>query len=194
MPDSPANLEHLLDRLMSAAEDRDPVPLGRIFESIGNRSFGPLLLAAGVILVSPLSAIPGMATLMGLFVFAIAVQLLIARRHFWLPGWLLRRSVARAGLEKSVRRIRPSARVVDRYIRPRLRIAVQGAGLHLIALLCVILAAAMPMMELVPFSASAAGFALTAFGLALTARDGFLAVVAVLSTSLTSCLIVTTLL
>ena len=53
---------------------------------------------------------------------------------------------------------------------------------RMIAIVCVLLAAAMPPMELVPFSANGAGAALVAFGLALIARDGLLAVLALLIT------------
>jgi hypothetical protein len=48
------------------------------------------------------------------------------------------------------------------------------------AVLCIFIAAALPPMELVPFSANAGGLALAALGLALLASDGLLAVVAYL--------------
>ena len=40
----------------------------------------------------------------------------------------------------------------------------------------------MPVMEVIPFSASGAGAALTAFGLALIARDGLMALLALIFT------------
>ena len=43
----------------------------------------------------------------------------------------------------------------------------------------------MPVMEVIPFSANAAGAALTAFGLSLIARDGLLALIAFTFTAIT---------
>ena len=78
-------LEQLLDRIGKTADNRNRIFLSTILETVGSRSFGPLLLMAGVILASPLSGIPGMPTTMGVLVLLIAVQLLFDRKHFWLP-------------------------------------------------------------------------------------------------------------
>jgi hypothetical protein len=51
-------------------------------------------------------------------------------------------------------------------------VLTRDAGTYVIAIACLAIAAAMPPMEVVPFSANGAGAALTAFGLALIAHDG----------------------
>ncbi|SMP71332.1 Exopolysaccharide synthesis, ExoD [Desulfonatronum zhilinae] len=76
-----SNLEQLLDRIEEVASGRNRVSLGSIVEAVGSRSFGPLLLLAGIILASPLSGIPGMPTTMAVVVLLIAIQLLIGRKH-----------------------------------------------------------------------------------------------------------------
>ncbi|MDT8387451.1 MAG: exopolysaccharide biosynthesis protein [Thiogranum sp.] len=171
-------LDQLLDRICAAAQDSERVSLGRIMETVGNRSFGPLLLLAGIILFSPLSGIPGMPTLMAGFVLLVSGQLLFGRRHFWLPGKLLKRSITQRRLLKAVKWLRPVARFVDRWIRSRMHLLVGRAGMYVIAAICCIMALGVPAMEVVPFSATTAGAALTAFGLALIARDGLLALIA----------------
>lgn len=70
-------------------------------------------------------------------------------------------------------------------MRPRLVVLVDGPGVYAIALTCVVIAAATPPMEFVPFTANGAGIALTAFGLALIGRDGFLALLAFTVTAAT---------
>ena len=177
------NLEQMLDRIESSAGDQESVSLGMIIEAVGGRSFGPLLLMVGVVMTSPLSGIPSIPTSMGLLVLLIAVQLLLRRQHFWLPRWLLKRSLARGKLHKAIRWLRPTARFVDRWLRPRLPAFIDGISIYLVAIVCIVIAALMPIMELVPFSAHGAGVALTAFGLSLIARDGLLALFAFVSTA-----------
>jgi hypothetical protein len=111
-------------------------------------------------------------------VLLIAVQLLIRRDHFWMPQWLLKRSVARKKIDKALKWLTPPARFIDRFLRPRLTYLVQDAGTYVVAVVCVAVAATMPAMELVPFSATIAGAALAMLGLALVADDGVLAIVA----------------
>ena len=171
-------LQEMLDRISESADAKGRVSLGKIVESVGNRSFGPLLLMVGVIAASPLSGLPGVPTAMGVFILLIAGQLFFRRDHFWLPKWLLRRSLAREQVHKGVTWLRPAARFIDRWLKPRMPALIKGGSIYLISLVCAAIAIVMPIMELVPFSAHGAGVALTAFGLALISRDGLLALLA----------------
>src|SRR5690606_15941015 len=74
--EQPSSLVEVLDRLEEAAREQSDIALGAILEAVGRRSFGPLLLVAGLIALSPLSGIPGMPTTVGVLVLIIAVQLL----------------------------------------------------------------------------------------------------------------------
>jgi hypothetical protein len=182
----PTNLEQLLDRIGEATREGDRVSLGAMSEVVGRRSYGPLLLIAGLATLAPIIGdIPGVPTIIGVVVFLAAVQLLFGRERFWLPHWLLERSVARDNLRKALKWLRPPARFFDRLLRPRLTIFTQGAAIYVMAIVCIIIAAAMPAMELVPFSANAAGAALAMFGLSLIARDGLLALLAFVFTAIT---------
>lgn len=175
------NLKELLDQIETAAGKTDSVSLDRIMDTVGQRSFGPILVIAGLVILAPLIGdIPGVPTLMAVFVLLIAIQVLMGRQHPWLPGWLLDRSVASEKLIKAIAWLQKPARFVDRLLRPRLQRFTHRAGMYATAILCIGIAAALPPMELVPFSANAAGIALTALGLALIANDGLLAIVAFL--------------
>lgn len=179
------SLEQMLDRIDHTADQEETLSLGIIVEAVGGRSFGPLLLVAGLIMTSPLSGVPGMPTCIGFLVLLIASQLLFGKEHFWLPGWLLKRSVERSRVRTTLRFLRPPARFVDRRLRPRLTSLIKGSGIRSIAVVCIVIAISMPLMELVPFSAHGAGIALSAFALALIVRDGLLALLAFLATAAT---------
>jgi hypothetical protein len=175
MTEPPKNLNELLDRFCTAPVEEGAVAVGSIVEEIGARSFAPLLLFAGVILASPLSGIPGVPTTMGVLVLLISVQMLARRKHFWLPRWVLTRRVARSKIEKAVKWMRRPARFIDRFLRRRVTWIVGGPGRYLVASVCGLMALGVPLMEVVPFSATLAGCAVTAFALALLACDGALA-------------------
>lgn len=171
-------MEQLLDSIQASAQGRDYISVGKMMDSVGRRSFGPMVLLAGVILVTPLSGVPGIPTIMGLLTLLTLGQLFLGLNHFWLPGWLVHRRIARHRLQKALQWLRPSARRVDRFTRPRFSLLVNGPGLYLMALGCMVISVVMPATEVVPFSSSIGGLALTAFGLAMISRDGMLALFA----------------
>ena len=181
--DEPNDLREVLDRIESAAASADPVTARLVIEALGTRSFGALLLVPGLIILAPLIGdIPGVPTLMATLVLLVSVQLVAGRRQFWLPAWLLNRSVPQEKLCKVIGWLRPVARVLDKLSRPRLSAVTRGAGQYAVAIACIAVALAMPPMEFIPFSANGAGIALTLFGLALVAQDGLLAVIGLLIT------------
>lgn len=175
----PTNLEQVLERIGKAESEADRVSLGAMLHEIENRSFGSLLLLAGLITFVPIT---GESALMGVFVLLIAGQMLFHHRHFWLPRRLLRLSIKQDKLCRILNRLQPVARFADRLLRQRLTPLVRGAGVYMIAVVCTAVALIMPVMELVPFSAYGAAFVLSLFGLALIGRDGLLALIALLIT------------
>lgn len=50
-------LEELLEKIGTAAEKEEDVSLGDIMKILGRRSFGPMLLIAGLIILAPSSEI-----------------------------------------------------------------------------------------------------------------------------------------
>lgn len=179
----PENLEQLLDTMAKAAEGQEDVSLEQIINAVGKRSFGPLLLMVGVLMTSPISGIPGLPTSMATLVVLIAVQLLLGRDSFWLPQWILRRSLATSKLEKGVNWLKRPARIVDHALKPRLTFLIHRSGQYVIALICIVIALSVPALEIVPFLATTTGLVLAIFGLALVAYDGALAVIALTLTA-----------
>ena len=172
------SLEDLLDRLEKCEEGMDRVTIGAILDAVGRRAFGPVLLVLGLIIVSPLSGVPGLPTSIAVMTLLIAVQLLFGRNNFWLPRWLVRRSMPRPRLEKAVGLLRSPARFIDRCVRRRWSALTQSTGLYVTAAVCVVISLLMPPLELLPFASSIAGAALAAFGLGLIVKDGVLVLVA----------------
>ncbi|MFN2327496.1 MAG: exopolysaccharide biosynthesis protein [Chromatocurvus sp.] len=179
------DLEELLEQIATAAySDHALVTVGDILEAVGTRSFAPLLMLTGTLLASPLSGIPLFPTTMALIVLLVSVQMLAGRRHFWLPQWLLLRTLPQQRLLQVLKWLQGPCASIDRYLQPRLTYLIRGPSQDFIALLCFIVAVLMPVMELIPFSSSVAGVALCAFGLALVAHDGLMVLLAYAMTML----------
>lgn len=186
----PTTMQQLLDQIRASSEGLEYVPVANILEAVGERSFGPVVLLAGLITIAPLIGdIPGVPTLLGMVVVLTLGQLLFRRHSIWLPGWISGRQVPREKLLKGVDWLQRPARFLDRVTKPRLTCLVNGPGLYVMALICIAVALDMPAMELVPFSANGGGAALMTFGLAIVVRDGLVALIATTITGLTLWLI-----
>lgn len=174
------NLQQMIECISALASDKenDRVSMEMVVEAIGNRSFGPMLMLIGMTLFSPLSGVPGMSFFMAAFVLLVAVQMLIGRKTFWLPAFILDRSVERGKLQKALTWLEKPARGIDKVLKPRLTFLVRRKGSYAVAVLCVVVGLVMPFMELLPFSSSVAGLALLALGVALVVQDGLLVLLA----------------
>lgn len=168
-------LEEVMDRMATAAES-DRVCVGDLLEAMGHRSHGALMLAPSLVVISPISGIPGVPTLLGIIIALISVQMLIGRKTIWLPRRLRHRCIAGRRLQSAIAHLQPVGRTVDRWVRPRLLPLTRKPFRKLIAVTCLALALIMPPMELLPFATSILAAAVAAFSLALFARDGLLAV------------------
>lgn len=178
-----SSLQALLRQIQNHDHD-DPVTLEMILNSVGRRSFGPMILVPGLIVVAPIIGdIPGVPTLFAVVVLLTSIQLLLGARYFWLPRWLLDRSMPRERLLKALDWMHKPARFVDRFLHARWTWLVDnGASRYLIATMSLLISLMLPVMEFIPFSATIGGAALVCFGLALVVRDGLLVVISMLFT------------
>jgi hypothetical protein len=165
------------DEVQAVLEDvekaggQEEVTVAQIVGEIGSGAFGPLLLVPALILVSPASGIPGMPTIGSLVISLVAVQMLLGREEVWLPAFVRRRSIARSRMERVLSFLRKPAGVIDRFTRERLVFLTRPPFIVLPALFSSLMVVMAPAFETVPFS--------VLFALAMLARDGLMALLAV---------------
>ncbi|MDR9394246.1 MAG: exopolysaccharide biosynthesis protein [Roseovarius sp.] len=170
---SDSSLTDMLDLIASEMGDGH-VSLRDIMRILGARSLTPLLLVPCIALVSPLSAVPGLPTLLAAVVGLVSLQLLTGRRRLWLPRVLLDRSLHVARLARVLAVMRPTVVRVDRLINERLTLLTDRPwNLPALCLFCIV-SFFMPLIEFVPFLTSTLASALALFAVALFARDGLL--------------------
>lgn len=179
MAAEPQDLEGLLAELDRAASSNGArVSVGEIMKAVGRRSFGPLLFLGGLLGMTPVSAVPTAPSLIALITILVSVQLLFGRESVWIPRFIEKLSVKADKVKKTVQVSRRPARIVDRLVKPRLEALTRPWADRLVALVCMLLAMAVPPLELLPFVAFVPATAIALFGLGLLARDGLLVLVA----------------
>ena len=171
-PEGPAtSLGELLGRIRPDQCKRT-MSVREIVEKIGERSFTGTILVTALILVSPVSGIPGSPTVGSLIIVLVTVQALIGRDHLWLPDFLMRRQIGAERLRQGLRWLREPAAWIDRHSRDRWQVLVTGP-LGALSLVTVLMTAiTWPALELLPFFTSFAAGAVSLFAIELLIGDG----------------------
>ena len=161
----------LLDGMEHAARKRD-VSVSDLIREFGDRAITPFILIVALLLVSPLSGIPGTPTVAALLIVTLAVQALSGRRRLWLPQFLMRQHVASRYLRRAVDWMRRPCAFLDRHTHIRLEFLTRGVMRVVTLALCVLIPLGWPFLEILPLVSSfgAGTVALLAFG--LFTRDG----------------------
>lgn len=167
------SLSQILSNLVDDTKG-EKVTLGELFDTLDQRSYGPLLLLPALIAVAPTGAIPGMSIVTGSIIALFAVQLLIGRSHPWLPEMLESFEFSRKTLSRSVDKSMPWVKAVESHLRRRFTLLAEPPANRIVALLCLLLALTMFPLALLPFAVAVPGTAIMFFALGLTTRDGLL--------------------
>lgn len=170
-------LRQLVHKVEQRVETGERISIGMIQNVAGQRAAGPMLLFPALIVISPLSIIPGLPTVVGINSALVAGQILLGREQIWLPKWLTERCLPRKHAERLLSFLKPVTEKVDTVARPRwqgmLAMPLRQVG----ASVCVLVGLIMPLLEFIPFTSTWAGAIIATFALAITARDGLLALV-----------------
>ncbi len=141
-----------------------------ITESLGQRSFGFILLIFAIPNSLPIIGIPGVSTVTGLPLLFVALQMALGHRRVYLPRWIADRSIATVDFQNIINKVVPWLRRIERLMKPRLPILTQGNGERWLGAACVLLAFLLvlpiPLGNLLP------GLGILFIALGLIERDG----------------------
>ena len=174
MSHEPHSMGDVLGELDELAANHDEVRVADVLDDFGARSFGPFIMIPAVLEITPVGGIPGVPTVLALFIALIAVQLLIGRDHVWMPQFVQRRAVGSKKLHKAVGKLKGMANFLDRYSKGRLEGLTKGTAIKLVAAVIIALCCTVPPLEFLPFASTIPMLAIAVLGLALTVRDGAL--------------------
>lgn len=171
------NLRTLLRSLCNET-DGETVTVGDLLNAVGRRSYGPVLLLLGFIAISPLTIIPGANFLVAFVTLIFTIQMVFGRKYPWIPKKALEFSFQRKHMIMGVAAADKYVAQVDRFLKPRLTFLTQAPFAQLVALACAGAALITFPLGFVPFGPFVPSLAILLFGLAITARDGFVIVLA----------------
>ena len=174
MSHEPHSMGDVLGELDELAANHDEVRVADVLDDFGARSFGPFIMIPAVLEITPVGGIPGVPTVLALFIALIAVQLLIGRDHVWMPQFVQRRAVGSKKLHKAVGELKGMANFLDRHSKGRLEGLTKGTATKLVAAVIIALCCTVPPLEFLPFASTIPMLAIAVLGLALTVRDGAL--------------------
>lgn len=157
-----------------ARTDQPTVSVGRILDAFGARAYGPLLFLIGVVIVSPLSAIPGAMIVAAVIVVAIMGQALVREGAPWIPGRIRRIRLGAARLRWALEKVMPWFEVIERMVRPRLVVLIRPPLLHLWSVCCMLIGLTLVPLTVIPFAVTVPGLSLAIIGLGLMTADGLL--------------------
>lgn len=156
----------------------ETVSIADLLNAVGRRSYGPVLLLLGFVAISPLTLVPGANWLVALVTLIFAIQIVVGLKYPWLPKRALNVSFPRKHLITGVESIRKYAEMVDRVLKPRLTFLTRVPFINMVAVVCVAAALITFPLGLVPFGPILPSLTILFFGLALTARDGVVLLIA----------------
>lgn len=163
----------LLDAI-AAGEPDDDLRLDALLDEFRARAFGVLLLAVTLPCFIPLPV--GIGAISGPLVSLVGLQLLILLPHPWVPKFIGRRGLKRAGIQRFRDRMAPWLQRLERLSRPRLEGLFARPGNAFSGLLLILLGVLLSLP--IPFTNYPFGFLLLLFCFALIERDGVLMLIA----------------
>jgi hypothetical protein len=169
----PQPIQNILHRIR-AVSDGPHVTIGAIVRAMDPSVQPVLLLLPALILVTPLSGIPGLSSIGGLTIALVAAQMLLGRKNIWLPDVILRRHLPSTRLDWSLHRLFRFAAFIDRRSAARAEWLLIFPASELALATCLLCRLAMPFLELVPFSATTLAVVVCTLAAGLLVRDGVL--------------------
>ncbi|MGG7643526.1 exopolysaccharide biosynthesis protein [Rhodovulum sp. YNF3179] len=172
-PDTPrrASLSLPILRTSRALEEAGTLTLGNLLAALGERSFGWALLVFSLITLLPLP--PGSSLVTALPVMVATAQMALGFPYVRLPWVLARIRIDHAKLRRTLLRLRPVTRRLERILRPRSRHIFSARYER--ALGVALFAIAFTLFLPVPGSGWFPAVALFIFGVGLIERDGLVA-------------------
>jgi hypothetical protein len=128
----------LLDFAANVSAER--VKVSDITDSLGQRSFGFILLIFALPNSLPILGIPGVSTITGLPLLFVAVQMALGHERVYLPRWIANSSLATTDFKALINKVVPWLKRIERLMKPRILFLTAGNAERWLGAFCAVLA------------------------------------------------------
>ncbi|ARE38553.1 Exopolysaccharide synthesis, ExoD [Rhodovulum sp. P5] len=169
-------ISSLLEDLQNLALSKADVSISDLIDTVGSRGFGPLLMVLSAFLILPIGMVPGIPAVVAVFMILIGGRMMTGNDRLWLPERVGRVSFSGHMLAVSVARAEPTVLWMRPFVAPRLAFLIDSAVAHRILALILMATGVMVLVAgFIPGLPFALSFHVLLLGLALSTRDGFVA-------------------
>jgi len=159
----------LSDILRGIADDvnRERVSIRALFDALGDRAFGALMLVFA--LPNCLPTPPGTSAILGAPLIFLTLQLMLGMKP-WLPKFIADRSMAREDFAKIIDKANPWLSYAERLLRERLVFMTRRPAEYIIGFLCFVMAVVLTLP--IPLGNMPTALAICLFSFGILERDG----------------------
>ena len=172
-PEEHAHLKETINNIGDTCEGHR-VTLGSMVDAIEMRDFGILLVVPGLIVLLPVSFIPGISSLCAAITLFTGIHILFGREELWLPERVRRISFNGSKVTRVLGKMSPVAKKIDRITKPRFSFMTTGLAEKLVSGIVIILASATIFLGFIPFIDMAFMLPVVFFGLGSYTQDGLI--------------------
>ncbi|MFC0479677.1 exopolysaccharide biosynthesis protein [Gellertiella hungarica] len=160
---------------LATDESRERISVRDIFEAMGDRAFGALMLVFALPNIIPTP--PGTSAVLGAPLVFLTAQLALGLKP-WLPGLIADRSMSRLDFAALTERIAPWLAKAERLLKPRLTGLVGHPAEYVVGAICLILAVILTLP--IPLGNMLPALSICLFSLAILERDGLFTILGTL--------------
>lgn len=154
-------------RQLAGDRSRERISIGDLFEVMGDRATGALMLVFAIPNLVPTP--PGTSAILGAPLLFLAAQLTFGLKP-WLPKVIAGRSMKREDFEAIVSRIHRWLAFAERMLQPRLSFLVEPPAEYLVGFLCLVLAVILTLP--IPLGNILPAFTICLFSFGILGKDG----------------------
>lgn len=168
----------ILEEIISLNPSSDKISVQDFVTKLSDRAFGIGLGLALIIFGLVNAFIPGVSVIFAIPIFTLAGQMLLGQHYIWVPKWLAKKSFRENIVDKALRKIIPSMRFLEKFIKPRMSSVTDRNGEKLMAFLIILLnilvVPPIPGLNMIP------SLCICLMALALLEDDGLLGILSII--------------
>lgn len=153
-----------------ADNDADTVSVGFVFDRLGSKSYGALIILFALIACLPM---PGPNALLAIPLYVLSFQLILGKRRIALPEWVRRRKARRDKVQAYYLKVRPRLLWFERKMARRWYSMVPVRKMRVVGFICFFFTIIISLPIPLPGANTVPALCLVMVGMGLMMRDGF---------------------